>query len=79
MVDVSKVLFRGSQSSLCGNCLEYGADKVDVGPDVGTQRDPERLTVALCQPCRDALLTGAFDVLNERYVAERTVRRPPRG
>jgi hypothetical protein len=31
--------------------------------------------VALCDPCRDALLSGNFDMLHERFNSERTVRR----
>jgi hypothetical protein len=61
--------------NLCMNCLERDAVNVEVGREKGSQRDPYRDTVALCDPCRDALLSGNFDMLHERFNSERTVRR----
>lgn len=60
---------------LCLNCLQPGAVSVEVGPEKGSQRDPYREKLPLCEECRDALLYGSFDVLHERYSAERTIRR----
>ena len=62
--------------NLCGNCLEVGEHKpLDVGPDKGTQRDPYRNRVVLCEPCATALLAGDFATLHARYRAERAVTR----
>lgn len=61
--------------NLCLNCLQDGAAGVEVGREKGTQRDPYRETVTLCEPCRDALTAGRLDLLHERYSVERTVRR----
>lgn len=61
---------------LCGNCLESGNHRpVDVGPNMGTQREPYRAYIVLCETCRTALIGGDFTTLHERYRAERTVRQ----
>lgn len=62
-----------SRLHLCLNCLEPGAKPVDVGPDMGTQRDPYRCTVDLCGPCRDALLTSDLAQFHRRHSSERIV------
>lgn len=63
---------------LCDNCLMPNAGKVEVGPDIGTQRDPSRKTLTLCTVCREALLSGGLAEFGRRYVSERTIgRRDP--
>lgn len=64
-----------SEHRLCDNCLDDGAKGFPVGHDKGTQRDPYRDHVTLCEPCRDALVAGAFGALHARFRAERTVTR----
>jgi len=61
--------------NLCLNCLQPGASGIEVGPDIGTQRDPYRESLQLCEPCRDALLSGDFATLADRQADERTVKR----
>lgn len=73
--DVTKLYFREHPNMLCLNCLERGGGDVEVGPEIGPQRDPERCSVSLCRTCRDALLTGAFDVLHKRFQADTTIGR----
>ncbi len=59
---------------LCLNCLETGAKGVPVGRDKGTQRDPYRESVPLCEPCTTALLAGDFVTLAERNRRERVIK-----
>lgn len=61
--------------NLCLNCLAAGASGVDVGPEKGSQRDPYRDELQLCDDCKAALLAGDFARLASRYSVERTVRR----
>lgn len=61
--------------ALCLNCLQAGAKGVEVGPDKGTQRDPYRATLPLCETCEGALLDGDFQTLAERQTNERVVSR----
>lgn len=62
--------------SLCLNCLEAGATTgVEVGPDRGSQRDPWRQKVILCERCREALLDGDFGTLAERFREKREISR----
>lgn len=60
---------------LCLNCLESGAVQVEVGPDKGSQRDPYRDKLPLCETCRGALLSGDFALLAERYSPTRVIDR----
>jgi hypothetical protein len=71
-----------SLAGVCGNCLTtYTASgpnrvrPIDVGPEKGNQRDPYRAVLHLCRLCGDALTAGRWDVLHERYAAERKVER----
>lgn len=59
---------------LCLNCLEVGAKGVPVGHDKGSQRDPYRESVYLCDPCARALLSGDFVTLAYRNREQRTVK-----
>ena len=60
---------------LCSNCLADGGKGYPIGNDKGSQRDPYREFVVLCEPCREALEAGNFAVLHERYAAERLISR----
>jgi hypothetical protein len=67
---------------LCDNCLEPGdpeaarpIEDVPVGHALGSQRDPEQRTIALCGLCAGALCAGDLATLVERHSNERTVRR----
>lgn len=60
---------------LCMNCLQSGAKGVDVGPDKGSQRDPYRESIPLCEICEGALLEGNFEVLAARHTNERVINR----
>jgi len=64
---------------LCDNCKQIGEktgtwDKpiqaYPVGFEKGTQRDPYHETVDLCMPCREALSSANFHVLQSRYRSE---------
>ncbi len=61
--------------NLCLNCLQPGAKAVEVGPEKGSQRDPYREQLPLCEACTNALLTGDFTVLSTRYSEERMFNR----
>lgn len=61
--------------NLCLNCLEPDAHGVEVGPEKGSQRDPYREHVQLCETCKLALLGGDFGALSIRYAKERKVSR----
>lgn len=65
----------GGSITLCSNCLESGAKGMEVGEQKGTQRDPWRNHIIVCDPCKQALLEGCFGVLHRRYRAKRIVRR----
>lgn len=69
--------YNDDDAMLCGNCLALGAAKVPVGYDKGSQRDPYRDQVPLCQPCRTALFAGEFAALAGRYTAGRYVSQRP--
>lgn len=62
---------------LCENCLERTdkPQRVPVGHDLGSQRDPYRIERTLCEACAGALVQGEWDVLHDRYSAERRVQR----
>lgn len=60
--------------TLCLNCLSPGASAVEVGPEKGSQRDPYRDALDLCDLCRDALLAGNFSLLAEQQADQRTIR-----
>jgi hypothetical protein len=64
---------------LCANCLCTGdastVKPVPVGPEKGSQRDPYRDSLDLCEPCSTALLSGNLGVFAGRYSHERTVSR----
>lgn len=61
---------------LCTNCLTYSdVYGVEVGNDKGSQRDPYREKLTLCNDCSVALTGGRLDVFHERYSDERTVKR----
>jgi hypothetical protein len=63
--------------NLCLNCLELGGAAVEVGPEIGTQRDSWRRSLSLCEACRDALLAGNLTTFAARHVAKRTISREP--
>lgn len=63
--------------SLCLNCLERGASSIEVGPEKGSQRDPFRETLNLCDTCSSALLAGDFATLADRQADERMIKRDP--
>jgi hypothetical protein len=59
---------------LCVNCLAPGAMQCPVGHAGGTQRDPIRITIELCETCTDYLLNGDFVALREYGRDERVVK-----
>jgi hypothetical protein len=62
--------------SLCLNCLARGkVTAVPVGQEKGSQRDPYRETLSLCETCGQALVLGDFAALHARYQSETTVNR----
>ena len=62
--------------TLCENCLENtDARPYPVGNERGPQRDPFRIHRVLCEPCREAVENGQWDVVHARYSAERQVTR----
>lgn len=61
--------------NLCINCLETGAQPRPIGPDQGTQRDPYRETIPLCDACWVPLYAGNLPVFHARFAATRTVIR----
>ena len=61
--------------TLCLNCLQPGASAIQVGPDKGTQRDPYRDSVDLCDTCQAALLNADFATLADRQADVRTIKR----
>lgn len=62
---------------ICSNCLENftGVQPVPVGNERGSQMDPTRNTVDLCNDCATALVKGDFKKLHERYSETRTITR----
>ena len=58
----------------CSNCLRPAAIAVDIGPELGSQRDPYREQLWLCPDCVEALLDD-LDLFRTRFSRERTVRR----
>lgn len=66
---------RLTERASCINCLALGASAVDVGPERGTQRDPYRATLVLCERCEKALLDGRLDDFHAEYVDARTIYR----
>lgn len=72
---------------LCENCLDEvprTEQPFPIGYDRGPQRDPYRVTIDLCAPCRSAL-GGAImgegssavdlEAFHARYIANREARR----
>lgn len=65
-----------SMKALCVNCLDYTDSRpVDVGPSKGSQFDPYREALVLCDPCGDALTSGDLGTFHQRYKAERSIGR----
>lgn len=69
--------------ALCINCMEYTeCREVPVGHEKGSQRDPYRDTIVLCEPCGGALETPDLATFHSRYVPARELTREdvtPRG
>lgn len=61
--------------NLCLCCLEPGAEGFPIGHEQGSQRDPWRQSVQLCETCKTALLAGDFHTLAERQSDERKITR----
>lgn len=62
--------------TLCNNCLWLGARPVDVGPEQGTQRDPYRAKLMLCDDCKAALLGGDLVSFHRRFSPSREITQP---
>lgn len=62
--------------TLCLNCLtRTNVTSVAVGPEKGSQRDPYREHLALCNICAKALLEGDFETLHIAFRRDVTITR----
>lgn len=61
--------------TICQNCLGTGAKSLSIGPDQGSQRDPWRHNVILCDVCVRFLITSDFPALAKRHEAKAIINR----
>ena len=64
-----------SHMRLCVNCLTPGALPFPIGPDQGSQRDPYRHTLDLCEECAVHLMEGNVQSFANSYMPERNISR----
>lgn len=62
--------------NICIWCLEdTSAKPTPIGFERGSQRDPYRETLLLCNSCSTALLAGDVKTFHSRYQGEKLITR----